>query len=133
MKYLGKMEISMTEKNKMTFNRPDLPAFRDPSEFVNAVGKTDDEIKEDKKINAILPWKEKEVREDHMVGYNVRIPEPYYRKLVWLSNQSRLDKKQNPIKKRGNSLHSFLIEGVKEHIDKKIKKRLKEIGREDHE
>lgn len=118
------------DDSKLTFENPRKPKFKNPSEFVGAAGKTEEEILADQKINQVLPWKESQVREDHKVCYNVRLPEPLYLKIEWLSKQSALDENQNQIKRKGASLHSFIIEGISESVEKKVKKRLKEIGRE---
>ena len=123
--------MSASDEGSFSLERPKRNDFQNVEDFINAAGKTNEEIQKDNFINEILPWKEDHVRVDHRVGYNVRMIETYYLKLKWLSDQSKCDDYGRQIKRKGTSLSGIIQEILYEGLDKKVKKKLKEIGRDE--
>lgn len=102
----------------------------DPMDFILAAGKTPEEARRDKVLNQELPWKSSGIREDVRVGFNLRLKEEYHVKLDWLHEQSKLNEDGRVISKNGKSKSKILQDIIYTKIDKLIKDRLKEIGRD---
>jgi len=119
------------DKEKMSLGRPSkLGPSVSPEEFINSAGKDRPEVEADRRINEPLPWKKPGVRQDVIRGFNLRLREEYMIKLDWIHEQSKLDVNGNLISRNGKSKSKFLIEAACAGIDKNVRARLKELGRE---
>jgi len=111
------------QKKSQLSSRPPLKSVKnidDPKlkEFIEAAEapkKTEVGVSEQKKQEKaedhsfVLPWENKNVREDVSKVFNLRLPETYYMKLKYLSEKEK------------ESHHRILMEIICPEIDRKIK------------
>jgi hypothetical protein len=85
--------------------KPGLGKQADLEKFIDDAEKrtTSSEVEE-------FPWDASNVRDDVTKLFNVRLPEPDYLKLKWLSEQGR------------DSMHAIALKAIQEEIERRLEK-----------
>jgi hypothetical protein len=102
------------KKSSSSIHDPRLKEFIEAAESPKKSGSISLEIleRDNEKVSFILPWEEPNVREDIYKVFNLRLPEAYYKKLIYLSEKEK------------ESKHKILMDIICPEMDKRIKELL---------